>query len=299
MKCGIYINMSGQQRLFEYHNPMENRLGRSFFEELPRKPGVYKMYGRSESLLYVGKAKDLRNRLFTYRRAKIGTDSRKTIRLIGMTHEIKIQICESEKEALLLENELIRNHQPGFNHAKKKPETYYFIGLNRDDHSLGFSLQMNQPQTEYVFGAFKGHRVVRKSMGGIIRLLYILEYDVSSALHLPSILTRKLTPMQYDLRIHQEGEIMNKTWESLLKFLRGQNILFIDQMIGLCKERGLLESFAGSMILDDLDSLKWFYERCSSRNYQISLQLELDSPLIPQEKLDDYLIEWVFERDSD
>ena len=196
--------MTRQQRLFEHYNPIENRLGKSFFEELPRKPGVYKMYSGSGGLLYVGKAKDLRNRLLTYRRAKMGTTLRKKIRLIRMTHNINIHICESEREALLLENELIRKHQPEFNHAKKRPETYYFIGLNREEKSLRFSLKMYQPKMDYIYGAFKGHRLVRKSMGGIIRMLYILEHDVASAFDLPSILTQKLTPMQYDLPIDQK-----------------------------------------------------------------------------------------------
>lgn len=291
--------MSQQHRLFEHYNPIENRVGKSFFEELPTKPGVYQMYSELGDLLYVGKAKNLRNRLFTYRRAKMGTTSRKTIRLVRMTHKIDIEICDSEKKALLLENELIRKHQPEFNRAKKKPETYYFIGINKEEQYVGFSLQMHQPQTDYVFGAFKGHRLVRKSMGGIIRMLYILEHDVSSAFDLPGVLTQKLTPMQYDLSMDGDGEVINSIWENLLGFLRGQNTLFINQVIELCKDRGLLESFAGSMILDDLDSLKWFYKRCSSRNYQISQQLALDSSLIPQEKLDDYLIEWVFERKKD
>ncbi len=92
---------------------------------------------------------------------------------------------------------------------------------------------------------------------------------------------------------------MNSLWKNLLELLRGQSTLFMDQVIELCKDRELLQSFSGSMILDDLDSLKWSYKRCSSRNFQISQQLELDSPLIPQEKLDDYLIEGVFERDND
>ncbi|PAU95118.1 hypothetical protein CK503_02645 [Aliifodinibius salipaludis] len=291
--------MTEQQRLFEHYNPIENRVGKSFFEGLPPKPGVYKMYSELGDLLYVGKAKNLRNRLFTYRRAKMGTTPRKTIRLIRMTHNIDIEICESEKEALLLENELIRNHQPELNRAKKKPETYYFIGLNNEEQNISFSLQMNQPQADYVFGAFKGHRLVRKSMGGIIRMLYILEHDVSSAFHLPRLLTQKLTPMQYDLPVDPDGVVMVSLWETLLEFVKGQSTLLIDRVIALCKARGLLESFAGAMILDDLDSLKWFYKRCSSRNYQISQHLVLDSPLIPQEKLDDYLIEWVFERKKD
>jgi len=291
--------MTGQQRLFEHYNPIERRVGESFFEKLSTEPGIYKMYGRSEELLYVGKAKNLRNRLFTYRRAKMGTASRKTIRLIRMTRDIETQICSSEKEALLLENELIRKHQPKFNHAKKHPETYYFIGINQEDQCLGFNLVMQRPEADYTFGAFKGHRLVRKSMGGIIRILYILEHETSSAFRLPSPLTQKLTPMQYNLPIDREGELMSTLWIPLLEFLKGQNTCFIDQVIQISKDRGLLESFVGSMILDDMDSIKWFYERCSSRNYQMSKQLELESHLIPQEKLDDYLIEWVFDRGND
>lgn len=274
-------------------------MGKIFFEELPTRPGIYKMYGQSRGLLYVGKAKNLRKRLFTYRRAKMGKTSRKTIRLIRMTHDIEIKVCESEKKALLLENELIQKHRPDFNHAKKQPETYYFVGLNREKNHIAFTLQMHQPDTDYVFGAFKGHRLVRKSVGGIIRLLYILEHDVSSVFDLPSVLTQKLTPMQYELSLESELSLRDKIWENLLGFLEGQNMIFIDQIIDMCRDRGLLESFVGSMILDDLDTLKWFYDRCSSRNYRISQQLELGSPLIPQQKLDDYLIEWVFAKDND
>ncbi|WP_440999944.1 hypothetical protein [Fodinibius sp. SL11] len=203
------------------------------------------------------------------------------------------------KKALLLENKLICKHQPEFNYAKKQPETYYFYGLNKNEKNIGFRLQMHQPETHYIFGAFKGHRLVRKSMGGIIRILYILEHEVTSVFHLPSVLTQKLTPMKYELAVNGEGNIMNSIWDHLLEFLSGESTLFINQVIELCQDRGLLESFTGSMILDDLDSLKWFYERCSSRNYQISQQLALESPLISQDKLDDYLIEWAFEREND
>ncbi len=121
--------MAEQQRLFNHYNPIEDRLGSDFFEELPQEPGVYKMYGSQDKLLYVGKAKNLRNRLFTYRRAKMGSTRRKTVRLIRMTHHIEIKITSNEKEALLLENKLIRENQPEFNHAKKQPETYYFVGI--------------------------------------------------------------------------------------------------------------------------------------------------------------------------
>lgn len=257
------------------------------------------MYGQSEKLLYIGKAKNLRNRLFTYRTAKMGTTSRKTVRLIRMTHAIDIALCESEKEALLLENRLIRKYQPEFNHAKKQPETYYYISLQLLETELEFSLQMHIPEQKYVFGAFKGHRLVRKTLGGIIRILYILEHEIETPFQLPSVLIRNLTPMKYSLPLNSDGFIAESAWPLLLDYLNGEHIELAELFVEETQKRELLESFAGSMILDDLESMEWFYERCSHRNYQIRQQLELESPLIPQEKLDDYLIEWVFERDDD
>lgn len=289
--------MSEQRRLFEHYNLIEKRLGETFFDELPKNPGIYKMYGRQGELLYVGKAKNLRNRLFTYRRAKMGTTRRKIVRLIRMTYDIQIEICPSEKESLLLENDLIRKHQPQFNHAKKQPETYYFIGLQKKEDELEFSLQMHVPEKELVFGAFKGHRLVRKTMGGIIRILYILEHNFDSVFQLPSVLTRKLTPMQYSLPVAWDG-LMDEALPALTDYFQGRNTMLVDSILEQCEKRGLLCSFAGSMILDDLESMKHFYERCSHRNYQIRQQLELDDKPIPQQKLDDYLIEWVFADDE-
>ncbi len=286
--------MSDQKRLFDHYNPIEERVGKSFFEELPRQPGIYKMFGRKQELLYVGKAKDLRDRLFTYRRAKMGSTRRKIVRLIRMTHQVEIETCNTEKEALLLENKLIREHQPEFNHAKKQPETYYFVGLEKKDRALAFNLQMHQPDNEFVFGAFKGHRVIRKSLGGLIRILYLLEHQVDSVFELPSILTRKLTPMQYELPIAWSRELMTNIWPLMLDYFLGKRMDLLETFMETCRKRELLESFAGSMILDDLEAMKWFYERCSRRNFEIQQQLGLYNPLIPQEKLDDYLIEWAF-----
>lgn len=290
--------MSDQQRLFDHYNPIEERMGQSFFEQLPQKPGIYRMYGSRDQLLYVGKAKNLRDRLFTYRRAKMGNTRRKTVRLIRMTHHIEIEITSNEKEALLLENKLIRKHQPEFNHAKKQPETYYFIGLDKKENALSFRLQMQEPDYPFTFGAFKGHRIIRKSLGGLIRIIYLLEHDVHSVFDLPSVLTRKLTPMQYELPVMWNGKLMKRTWNPIRDYFKGKKVELIEVILEECKSRGLLESFAGSMILDDLEAMKWFYERCSHRNYQIKEQLQLEDPLIPQHKLDDYLIEWAFSEEE-
>ena len=286
--------MSEQQRLFEHYNPIEKRLGKDFFDELPTWAGIYKMYGQTNELLYVGKAKNLRNRLFTYRRAKMGNTSRKTIRLIRMTHRVDIERCDSEKEALLLENKLIRKHEPEFNYAKKQPETYYFIGLQRTQSGIMFSLQMHEPDLQHVYGAFKGHRIIRKALGGVIRILYMLEHQIKSVFELPTVLTQKLTPMRYELLMDAEEEASKIFWPHLQDYFLGKNTDLINAILEKCKNRDLLDTFAGSMILDDLEAMKWFYERCSHRNFQIMEHLERDSHLIAQHALDDLLIEWAF-----
>ena len=145
-------------RLFNSQNPLEGRLGKVFFDELPIKPGVYRMYGRAGRLLYLGKAKNLRSRLFTYRRVRHDNSSRKVRRLVRMTHKINIELCASEEAALLKENALIREHRPEFDRAKKSPETYYFLTLRPDEGVYYFRLGMRQPedvqQLAHTYGAF-------------------------------------------------------------------------------------------------------------------------------------------------
>ncbi len=168
-----------QMQLFETTNPLEDRLGKPFFDELPTGPGVYLMYGHSGRLLYVGKAKNLRSRLFTYRLVKSSNSSRKVRRMVCMTREIEIMQTETEQAALLKENALIRTHKPEFNHAKKSPETYYYISLKPTANYVDFRLTMQLPEEDemwgFTHGAFKGHRTIRKGTGTLLRQLYLLE----------------------------------------------------------------------------------------------------------------------------
>ncbi|MDR8392804.1 nucleotide excision repair endonuclease [Aliifodinibius sp. S!AR15-10] len=281
---------SEQQRLFNHYNPLEDRLGTDFFDALPKKPGIYKMYGRDGMLLYVGKAKNLRNRLFTYRRAKVGKSSRKTIRLIRMVHDIQYELCKNEKQALLRENKLIRQKQPEFNHAKKSPETYYFIHVKQEENYWTFKLNMRQYSEKewHTYGAFKGHVVVRKALGALFRLLYIAEHKVDSAHHLPSILLKNLTPMNYSLNVSDEHIISTALLEKL--FIGSSDELF-EIMLSHFREQELLDKYIGKLLLEDFEALKRFYENCSQRNHQIVQHLDLDTHIIPQQKLDDYLIE--------
>ncbi|NGP75433.1 GIY-YIG nuclease family protein [Balneolaceae bacterium YR4-1] len=284
--------------LFESENPLTERLGEAFFDELPKVPGIYKMYGSAGRLLYVGKAKNLRSRLLTYRRARPGRESRKVIRLVRMIHALELEEHPSEEEALLRENELIRDHKPEFNHAKKQHEAYYYLVFREKTSKIITDLRMHvrEDEKEYTFGAFKGHVTVRRGLGGLLRQLYIIEHNITKPFELPSQLLKKLTPLHYELSI---DKLTGSDWmDSVRLFLGGDDSALLFKIMEHAREQKLLESFIGKVILKDMEALKFFFDCCCRRNFEINEILNLDSALIPQEKLDDYLVQWAFARDD-
>jgi predicted GIY-YIG superfamily endonuclease len=106
-----------QQRLWPDAQPLVERLGREFFRRVPESPGVYLMRGVAESVLYVGKAKNLRHRLGSYRVANPERMARRTLRLLNLVEQIGWEECQSEDAALRRESELLLALKPRFNRA--------------------------------------------------------------------------------------------------------------------------------------------------------------------------------------
>ncbi len=97
---------------------------------LPTLPGIYKYYNADNTLLYVGKAKHIRKRVSSYFN-KMKT-SYKTAELVTRIHKIEFTIVDSEQEAFLLENTLIKEHQPFFNINLKDDKTYPYIVIKNE-----------------------------------------------------------------------------------------------------------------------------------------------------------------------
>ncbi len=110
---------TGQLWLFPPPKPLVARLGEEFFRTLPDQPGVYLMCGPSEGVLYVGKAKNLRQRLASYRVANPERLPRRVIRLLYQVTRIEIDLCASEAAAQAREELLICVLGPKFNRAGK------------------------------------------------------------------------------------------------------------------------------------------------------------------------------------
>ncbi len=97
-------------------------------KELPARPGVYMMKGRSGAILYIGKAKNLRSRVRSYFK-KIADDRYATRFLASRTHDIDCIVTATEKEALFLEETLLKRHKPKYNIRLKDSKTYVSIKL--------------------------------------------------------------------------------------------------------------------------------------------------------------------------
>jgi hypothetical protein len=114
---------AGQLWLFDPPKPLVERLGEDFFTSLPTSPGVYLMCGESEGVLYVGKARNLRQRLGNYRVANPERMSRRIIRLLHQVRRIEWDECPTEDAAREREEQLICVLSPKFNAAGKvRPE---------------------------------------------------------------------------------------------------------------------------------------------------------------------------------
>jgi predicted GIY-YIG superfamily endonuclease len=106
-----------QALLFPDPKPLVMRLGVDFFRQLPRCPGVYLMRDARENVLYVGKAKNLRQRLYSYRVANPDRLGRRHLRLLRQVARIEWRLCRDETAALAQEAELLRSIRPKFNRA--------------------------------------------------------------------------------------------------------------------------------------------------------------------------------------
>jgi predicted GIY-YIG superfamily endonuclease len=113
--------------LFPDPRPLVERLGRDFFRQLPERPGVYLMRDVNNTVLYVGKAKNLRKRLCSYRVANPDRMPRRHLRLLRAVERIELQECADETAALARESELLRALKPKFNRAGTWPSKPRFL----------------------------------------------------------------------------------------------------------------------------------------------------------------------------
>ncbi|MBA4299517.1 Excinuclease ABC subunit C [Algoriphagus alkaliphilus] len=134
--------------------------------QLPDQPGVYKYFNEENELIYVGKAKSLKKRVSSYFNKNTGVNH-KTKRMVREIRKIEITIVDSELDALLLENNLIKKSQPRYNILLRDDKTYPYLLITKENFPRIFQTRKHIPKRGTYFGPFASV----KAMNNVLDLI--------------------------------------------------------------------------------------------------------------------------------
>jgi len=138
---------------------------------LPNKPGVYQYFDKTGKIIYVGKAKDLKKRVSSYFNKNL--DSGKTRVLVKQIEDIKYIVVDTELDALLLENNLIKKYQPKYNIQLKDDKTYPWICIKKEPFPRVFTTRRVIKDGSKYFGPYPSVKVMN-TLISLIQDLYPL-----------------------------------------------------------------------------------------------------------------------------
>lgn len=128
-------------------------------DNLPERPGVYQYFDKSEKIIYVGKAKNLKKRVKSYFTKH--HDNYKTKVLVSHIHSLKFIVVDSELDALLLENNLIKTYQPKYNIQLKDDKTYPWIVVKNEPFPRVFQTRQKRNDGSTYFGPYPNVKVMQ------------------------------------------------------------------------------------------------------------------------------------------
>ena len=166
---------------------------KEFLKNLPSAPGVYKMLDESKTILYIGKAGNLKKRVSSY--FTKSNQSIKTQRLVHNIRDIDYQITSNEQDALLLENNLIKEYKPKYNVLLRDDKSYPYIYMSKKHQFPGFKFfRGNLNKEGQVFGPYTHVTNVRKILS-IIQKTFLVRLCEDSYFE-----SRKKPCLQYQIK---------------------------------------------------------------------------------------------------
>jgi excinuclease UvrABC nuclease subunit len=276
-----------QISLFPIENPLRKSYWDVLFQKVPKKPGVYCFLDSMGKVIYVGKAKNLRQRLASYRFSNTMGVANKSLHLVTNAASLKWKVVASELHALIEEDRLIKYYLPEFNVVNTQFEHYYFIHLCKTAQPLKWEICLSMshilPNSSYCLGAFKGHRQTRKALGAILRVLFFLSLPKSRPKSIPITLLRKLTPNTFVVLLRPY------TKNRLISFLKGKHFCLLKEFEHKMSTMISKISTVDAMLLeDDFARLySFFYKSCRPLNQNIGTKA-----FTHKNQLDKTLIKW-------
>lgn len=213
---------------------------KSIISNLPEKPGVYQYYDIDGKLLYVGKAINLKKRVASY--FTKNHDSAKTRILVRKIKEIKHIIVNTEQDALLLENNLVKKYQPRYNVQLKDDKTFPWICVKNERFPRVFSTRKLIKDGSQYFGPYTSGKMV-KILLELVKQLYKLR-NCNLNLSQKNIDEGKFKPcLEYQIGNcnapcigNETEEEYNNSIENIKKILKGNITEVIDFLKKLMKE---------------------------------------------------------------
>ncbi len=136
---------------------------------LPLRPGVYLMKDKSGGIIYVGKAKALKNRVSSYFGSHTNHTA-KVIRMVEHVHDFDYIVTDSEFEALVLECSLIKQHSPKYNILLKDDKGYHYVKITKGDWPrIDAAMQLVDDGSEYI-GPYTSSFAVRQTVDGVKKI---------------------------------------------------------------------------------------------------------------------------------
>ena len=144
---------------------------KSKLENLPANPGIYQFLDKSEKVIYVGKAKNLRNRVRSY--FHTGITSVKTLALVKKVVDLQLIVTDSEVEALVLENNLIKELKPRYNINLKDDKSFPYIRVTNEPYPQIFPTRNVVKDGSKYFGPYTEVKSMKNSLRLINKIFKI------------------------------------------------------------------------------------------------------------------------------
>lgn len=202
----------------------------AFLRNLTQRPGVYRMYDAAGALLYVGKARNLKRRVSSYFQ-KTAKDA-KTMALVSLINHVEVTITNTETEALILENNLIKQHRPHYNILLRDDKSYPYIYLSDHEYPRMTFYRGPRRKSGRLFGPFPSAQAVRETLH-ILQKLFLIRHCRDSF-----FANRSRPCLQYQIKrcsapcveYISVGDYARDI-DNAVKFLEGRNREVIDDFV--------------------------------------------------------------------
>ena len=198
---------------------------KSIINTIPKKPGVYHFYDENDNIIYIGKAKDLKRRVSSY--FSKNHTRLKTKKLVNKIVNIKCIIVETEIDALLLENNLIKKHQPRYNILLKDDKSYPWICIKKESFPRVFQTRNVVKDGSEYFGPYMSTYVVNVLLDFFSELFYDNGFDPDSYINRN---LKEKSEEKYNRVISEIKQVLKGDIKDLINRLEKKMMVFSSKM---------------------------------------------------------------------